>query len=81
MKRYFVETQDYSFVAFVDAAGKAVVIDEAVFPEPLTLEVASHTDYSGLEGFETAEEAAANYGDGSELIDFHPEDYERVTGF
>ena len=81
MKRYFVETQDYNFVAFVDAAGKAVVVDEDVFPEPLTLEVAKRTDYESLEGFETAEEAAANYGTGSQLIDFNPDDYERVTEF
>lgn len=81
MKRYFVETQDYNFVAFSDATGKAVVVDESAFQEPLTLEVARRTDYGSLEGFETAEEAAANYGTGEQLIDFNPDDYERVTEF
>lgn len=81
MKRYFVETQDYNFVAFADATGRAAVIDEAAFDEPLTLEVAKRTDYSSVEGFDNAEEAAANYGTGSQLIDFHPDDYERVTEF
>ena len=79
MKKYFVETQDYNFVAFVDDNNKAVIVPEEAFNEPLTLEVAKAADYSNLEDFDTAEEAAANYGTGEPPIDFNPNDYERVT--
>ena len=40
MKRYFVETNEDSMVAFVDDSGKAYIYGETAFKAPLTLEVA-----------------------------------------
>lgn len=64
MKRYFVETNAYNMVAFVDELGKAFVYDETAFPQDLTLEVAKDTPYENIDGAETAEEAAAMQGTG-----------------
>lgn len=79
MKRYYVETEDYSAVLFVDETGRAVVVNDTAFSEPLTLAVAKAADYSSLEGFETAAEAAANYL--GETIDFKPEEFSKITEF
>ncbi len=79
MKRYFCEAQDYNVVIFADEAGRAVMIEETAFDEPLTLEAARAADYSNLEGFETIEEAAANYT--GEIINFYPDEFENVVNF
>ena len=81
LKRYFCKTQDYNVVIFADENGQGVYIDESAFDEPLTLEVAKEADYSNFDGCETAEEAAANYGTGAELIEFNPDDFEEVIEF
>lgn len=80
MKRYFCESQDYNVVIFADQAGKAVMVDETAFNEPLTLEVAKAADYSNFDGCETVEEAAANYYTG-EIINFYPDEFENVVNF
>lgn len=54
MKRYFLETEDYSGVGFVDNKGKMVYIDETAFDEPLTLDVAKAADYSNFDGINAA---------------------------
>ena len=79
MKRYFAETEDYNVVLFVDQSGRAVMIDEAAFNEPLTLAVAKAADYSNFDGCQTAEEAAANYT--GEVIEFRPWEFENVVNF
>ena len=81
MKRYFAETNGYNCVLFVDDKGKAVVIQEEVFDEPLTLEVAKAADYSNFDNCETAEEANANYGNGENLINFNEDEYENIVEF
>lgn len=76
MKRYFVETQDYNFVAFTDDKNKGfLMVDEQAFDEKLTLEVAKAADYSTIEDFEDIEGANANYSDGNNLINESFEDY------
>lgn len=82
LKRLFVrdETGECA-VLFLDDNGKACYINDTAFDEPLTLEVAKSADYSNLEGFETAEEAAANYYTGDNLVDFNEEDWETITEF
>ncbi len=82
MKRYFVETNAYNMVAFVDDSGKAYVYEETAFPVELTLEVAKSTQYENIEGAETAEEAAAMQGTG-EVYDWAEIERgaERVTEF
>ena len=82
MKRYFLRTNAYNCVLFVDEKGEAVYIDEAAFDEPLTLEVAEAADYSQIEGYEDAATAAANYYTGSNhLTKFDPDDFEEVIEF
>ena len=84
MKRYFVKTEDYSFVAFVDSESRAYVIDESAFDERLTIEVAKAADYSNLDGCETAEECAYCIGIAEpfdNIIDFNADEYENVTEF
>lgn len=68
-------------VLFVDESGKAVFINEMAFDEPLTLEVARHADYSNFDSCEDAEEAAANYYTGENLIDYNPDDWAKVEEF
>ena len=59
MKRYFCETEDYNFVAYVDEDGEAAVICDTTFKSGIpTLEAAKSEDYSGLDGCETADEVA-----------------------
>ena len=84
MKRYFVETADYSFVAFVDSENRAYLIDETAFDEKLTIEVAKVADYSNLDGCFTAEECANCIGTAEafdNIIDFNADEYSRVTAF
>lgn len=85
MKRYFVETNGYNFVAFVDENNKGYYIDEMVFEEDLTLDVAKNHDYSAIIDCKTAEECAvAILGDPEANVfefDIDSEDYESVTEF
>lgn len=62
MKRYYVDTNGYAMVVFADNSGKAFVIGEESFDEPLTLDVAKNADYGNLENCETAEECAYAMG-------------------
>lgn len=82
LKRLFVQDEvGENVVLFVDDNGKACFINDTAFDEPLTLEVAKSADYSNFEGFETAEEAAANYYTGDNLIDFNEEDWDVIVEF
>ena len=82
LKRLFVvDSVNEAFVLFVDETGKACYLDDTKFDEPLTLEVAKSADYSNFDNCETAEEAAANYYTGENMIDFNPDDWEEVTEF
>lgn len=62
MKRYFVETNGYNCVAFVDDNGTAYIVHENNFDEPLTLDVAKTADYSNFDNCGTAEECAQAIG-------------------
>jgi len=62
MKRYFVETNGYNCVAFVDDNGTAYIVHENTFDEPLTLDVAKNVDYSNFDNCETAKECAQAIG-------------------
>lgn len=68
MKRYFVETNGYNMVVFVDDNNDVFYLHEKAFDEDLTLEVARNADYSNVEGFETAKQMAANYYTGENYI-------------
>lgn len=82
LKRLFVQDEvGESVVLFVDDNGKACYINDTAFDEPLTLEVAKAADYSNFEGFDTAEEAAANYYTGDHLIDFNECDWNVIVEF
>jgi len=59
MKRYFCETEDYNFIAYVDSNGKAAIIYDTAFNSGIpTLEAAMKEDYSGVYGCEDAEAVA-----------------------
>ena len=82
MKRYFAkDSVGEAVVLFADESGKAVFINDTAFDEELTLEVAKQADYSNFDNCETAEEAAANYYTGENLIDFNEEDWEELVEF
>lgn len=82
MKKYFVETNAYSMVVFVDEQGNAFPIHEKYFDERLTLDVAKKADYSGIDGCETAEEVAfAIGGDTDDIFNFETEKFEKVVEF
>lgn len=81
MKKYFCESNAYNCVLLVDDDGNGIAVHDSAFDEPLTLEAAKRADYSGLDGFETAEDAAGNYFLGGDVISFCPDDWERVTEF
>ena len=66
MKRYFIETNAYSCVAFVDENNKAYIFHEEAFGKPLTLEAAKKADYSSTDNCETALEIACSVGDNPE---------------
>lgn len=51
MKRFFVKTNGYNAVIFVDKNGNGYVIDETAFDEPLTLDAAKNADYSNFDGW------------------------------
>lgn len=82
MKRYFaVDAVGEAVVLFVDKDNKAVYINDTAFNEELTLEVAKRADYSNFDGCEDAEEAAANYYTGENLIDFNEDAWEELIEF
>lgn len=78
---YCTDEVGESVVLFIDEERKACYINDTAFDEPLTLEVAKAADYSNFEGFETAEEAAANYYTGENLIDFNESDWQTIIEF
>lgn len=82
LKRLFVmDGVGEKLVLFADESGKAVYISESAFNEPLTLELAKNADYSNFENCETAEEASANYADGTHLIDYNADDWDSIAEF
>lgn len=84
MKRYFCKTNAYNCVVFVDDEGKAFIIDETSFDEVLTLDVAKNSDYSNLDGCETAEECAQCIGTPQamqEVFTFDPDEFEYIEKF
>lgn len=70
MKRYFVETNGYNCVAFVDENNKAIVLHDECFDEPLTIKYAKNADYSNIDGCETAEECICAMGGESNNVVF-----------
>lgn len=82
LNRYFaVDENREAAVLFVDENKKAVFINDTAFDKKLTLEVAMKADYSNFDNFETAEEAAANYYTGKNLINFNPDKWEELVEF
>lgn len=68
MKRFFIETNGYNMVAFVDDKNKAFILHEQSFDTELTLETAKNADYSNLDGCKTAEDCAGAMGMGEDRI-------------
>lgn len=64
MKRFLVNTNADSFVAFVDDNNQAYIFEASLFEEPLTLETAKNQDYSATDNCETAEEIHYSVGVG-----------------
>lgn len=82
LKRLFVmDREGEAAVLFVDETGKACYLNDTAFDEPLTLEVAKAADYSNFDNCETAEEAAANYFTGENLMDYNQDDWEEIIEF
>lgn len=83
MKRYFVKTNAYNCVVFADGSGRGYMFYEGLYDEPLTLEVAKGTDYSGIEDIDTVEELAVNFNREENVVDFDPNDpaFEEVVEF
>lgn len=82
MVRYYaINSVGEAVVLFADKYGKAVLVNDTAFDEKLTLEVAKQADYSNFDNCETAEEAAANYYTGQNLIEFNPDDWEELVEF
>ena len=86
MKRYFVETNAYNCVTFVETNGTAYIVHENNFNEPLTLDVAKNADYSNFDNCDTAEECAQAIGTSEALeniveFDKFLEDAENSTEF
>ncbi|RGF90495.1 hypothetical protein DXA02_13705 [Ruminococcus sp. AM54-1NS] len=89
LKRYFVETNAYNFVAFVDEERKAYPVftfgdkngkewDEL----NMTLTAAKNGNYSCIEGCRDAYEVCADVdGDTSKIFNFDEDKYENVTEF
>lgn len=67
MKKFFIETNAFNAVAFVDDMNKALILDEteADYGEPLTLEVAKNHDFSNISMDGTADEARCDLGFGT----------------
>ena len=78
LKRFFVETNAYNFVAFVDDEGKAYPVfafDDKNSKEwdelNMTLMAAKNGNYSGIEGCRDAYEVCANVdGDTSKTVSY-----------
>lgn len=66
MKRYFIETNAYNCVAFVDENNKAYIFNQIDFDENLTFEAAKNADYSNTDNCKTALEIAYSVGDDPE---------------
>lgn len=82
MKRLYVEDNNgEAVVLFVDENKKAVYVSDTAFDEPLTFEAAARGDYSNFDGCSTAEEANANYSDGSHLIEYREDDWAIIREF
>lgn len=89
LKRFFVETNAYNFVAFVDDEGKAYPVfafDDKNGKEwdelNMTLMAAKNDNYSGIEGCRDAYEVCADVdGDTSKIFNFDEDEYENVTEF
>ncbi len=84
MKRYFCKTNGYNCVVFVDENGKGFMIYENLFDEELTIDVAKNSDYSNLDGCETAEECAYSIGTPQamqEVFEFDPDEFEYIEEF
>lgn len=82
LKRLFVvDSVGEAAVLFADETGKACYMNDTAFDEPLTLEVAKAADYSNFDNCETAEEAAAGYGCGENLIDFDKNEWAEIVEF
>lgn len=89
LKRYFVETNAYNFVAFVDEKRKAYPVftfndkngkewDEL----NMTLMAAKNGDYSGIESCRDAYEVCADVdGDTSKIFKFNEDEYDNVIKF
>lgn len=89
LKRYFVETNAYNFVAFVDEERKAYPVftfgdkngkewDEL----NMTLTAAKNGNYSCIEGCRDVYEVCADVdGDTSKIFNFDEDKYENVTEF
>lgn len=89
LKRYFVETNAYNFVAFVDEERKAYPVftfDDKNGKEwdelNMTLTAAKNGNYSCIEGCRDAYEVCADVGgDTSKIFNFDEDKYENVTEF
>jgi hypothetical protein len=89
LKRFFVETNAYNFVAFVDDEGKAYPVfafDDKNGKEwdelNMTLMAAKNGNYSGIEGCRDAYEVCADVDeDTSKIFNFDEDEYENVTEF
>lgn len=89
LKRFFVETNAYNFVAFVDDEGKAYPVfafDDKNGKEwdelNMTLMAAKNGNYGGIEGCRDAYEVCADVdGDTSKIFNFDEDEYENVTEF
>lgn len=89
LKRFFVETNAYNFVAFVDDKGKTYPVfafDDKNGKEwdelNMTLMAAKNGNYSGIEGCRDAYEVCADVdGDTSKIFNFDEDEYENVTEF
>lgn len=89
LKRYFVETNAYNFVAFVDEERKAYPVftfgdkngkewDEL----NMTLTAAKNGNYSCIEGCRDVYEVCADVdGDTFKIFNFDEDKYENVTEF
>lgn len=70
-KVFFIKTNAYNMVAFVDKENKCFCFGDECFDERLTFEYAKNADYSSIVGCETAEDVKyiTGAGDG-EIYDF-----------
>ena len=72
LRRFLVENNAFSEVAFVDESGKAYIMYEGRFDKALTPEYLKTVDLSALDGCQTAEECDAQFAnDGEDVCDFY----------